>query len=96
MFADPLPDWVNTTSPRVGAGLGTIARVVTSGEAIYRGKLRFAEAQARVRECWQPYHDALAGLLAANPGAVRTLPAAGLPLHARRPGPLQRTGLRAG
>ena len=66
MFADPLPEWVNTTSPRVGAGLGTIARVVTSGEAIYRGKLRFAEAQARVRECWQPYHDALAGLLAAT------------------------------
>ena len=64
MFADALPDWVNTTSPRVGAGLGTIARVVTSGEAIYRGKLRFAEAQARVRECWQPYHDALAGLIA--------------------------------
>ena len=66
MFADPLPDWVNTTSPRVGAGLGTIARVVTSGEAIYRGKLRFAEAQDRVRECWQPYHDALAKLLAAT------------------------------
>jgi N-formylglutamate amidohydrolase len=64
MFADPLPDWVNTTSPRVGAGLGTIARVVTSGEAIYSGKLRFAEAQTRVRECWQPYHDALGGLIA--------------------------------
>ena len=63
MFADSLPDWVNTTSPRVGAGLGTIARVVTSGEAIYRGKLRFAEAQARVRDCWQPYHDALAQLI---------------------------------
>ena len=63
MFADALPDWVNTTSPRVGAGLGTIARVVTSGEAIYRDKLQFAEAQARVRKCWQPYHDALAGLI---------------------------------
>ena len=64
MFADALPDWVNTTSPRVGAGLGTIARVVTSGEAIYRGKLRFSEAQARVRDCWQPYHDALSQLIA--------------------------------
>jgi N-formylglutamate deformylase len=63
MFADTLPDWVNTTSPRVGAGLGTIARVVTSGEAIYRGKLRFADAEERVRACWQPYHDALAGLI---------------------------------
>jgi N-formylglutamate amidohydrolase len=63
MFSDSLPDWVNTTSPRVGAGLGTIARVVTSGEAIYRDKLPFAEAQARVRDCWQPYHDALSQLI---------------------------------
>jgi N-formylglutamate amidohydrolase len=66
MFADPLPEWVNTTSPRVGAGLGTIARIVTSGETIYRGKLRFAEAEERVRACWQPYHDALAALIAAT------------------------------
>src|SRR5262245_11086825 len=28
MFADPLPAFVNVRSPRVGAGLGTIARVV--------------------------------------------------------------------
>ena len=63
MFADTLPDWVNTTSPRVGAGLGTIAKVVTSGESIYRTKLRFADAEERVRLCWQPYHDALAGLI---------------------------------
>ncbi len=66
MFDDPLPSWVNTTSPRVGAGLGTIARVVASGETIYRGKLRFAEAQARVQDCWQPYHDALTALIAAT------------------------------
>ncbi len=61
MFDDALPDWVNTASPRVGAGLGTIARVVASGEAIYRGKLRFAEAEARVRACWEPFHAALTG-----------------------------------
>lgn len=64
MFADPLPDWVNTASPRVGAGLGTIARVVATGEAIYREKLPFAEAQRRVRDYWQPYHDALVTLIA--------------------------------
>src|SRR5579872_5070342 len=64
MFADPLPDWVNTSSARVGAGLGTIARVVASGEAIYRDKLQFAEAQARIDQCWQPFHDALRGLIA--------------------------------
>ena len=59
MFEDVLPPWVNTTSARVGAGLGTIARVVGSGEAIYRGKLQFADAEARVRGCWQPFHAAL-------------------------------------
>ena len=48
MFADQLPPWVNTASPRVGAGLGTIARIVASGETIYRGKLCFAEAERRV------------------------------------------------
>ena len=64
MFADKLPGWVNTTSARVGAGLGTIARVVASGEAIYRDKLSFADAERRVRTCWQPFHDALAALIA--------------------------------
>jgi N-formylglutamate amidohydrolase len=63
MFEEALPAWVNTTSARVGAGLGTIARVVASGEAIYRNKLRFAEAEGRVRTLWQPFHDALAGLV---------------------------------
>jgi N-formylglutamate amidohydrolase len=63
MFEDALPPWVNTTSPRVGAGLGTIARVVANGEAIYGIRLRFADAQHRVRTCWQPYHDALADLI---------------------------------
>jgi len=64
MFADRLPAWVNTSSARVGAGLGTIARVVASGEAIYRDKLSFADAERRIRTCWQPFHDALAGLIA--------------------------------
>jgi N-formylglutamate deformylase len=63
MFDGPLPAWVNSASPRVGAGLGTIARVVASGEAVYRHKLRFAEAEARVRLYWQPYHAALGALI---------------------------------
>jgi N-formylglutamate amidohydrolase len=64
MFTDPLPPWVNTTSPRVGAGLGTIARVVASGEPIYKGKLSFAEAERRIMTCWRPFHEALRGLIA--------------------------------
>jgi N-formylglutamate deformylase len=63
MFADKLPDYVNTASPRVHAGLGTIARIVGTGEPIYAGKLRFAEAQARIEKCWQPFHDALGALI---------------------------------
>jgi N-formylglutamate amidohydrolase len=63
MFEDGLPPWVNTTSVRVGAGLGTLARVVSSGEAIYRRRLRFADAQSRVHTCWEPYHAALRQLI---------------------------------
>ncbi len=63
MFVDTLPDWVNTTSARVGAGLGTLARVVASGESIYRRKLSFGEAEFRVQTCWEPYHAALRRLL---------------------------------
>lgn len=63
MFEGPLPPWVNTSSPRVSAGLGTIARIVTSGETVYRGRLTFAEAEDRVRRCWQPYHQALNTLI---------------------------------
>ena len=64
MFDGPLPSWVNTASPRVGAGLGTIARVVATGESVYRRKLSFAEAERRIRRYWQPYHAALAALIA--------------------------------
>jgi N-formylglutamate amidohydrolase len=63
MFADALPDWVNVRSPRVRMGLGTIARVVASGEEIYGGKLSFAEARQRVEQLYQPYHAALGRLI---------------------------------
>jgi N-formylglutamate amidohydrolase len=59
MFNEQLPDWVNTTSPRVSAGLGTIAKVVASGEPIYGGKLSFLEAERRIATYWHPFHDAL-------------------------------------
>jgi N-formylglutamate deformylase len=84
MFQDALPDWVNTASPRVGAGLGTIARVVASGEAIYRDKLRFAEAERRVRGCWQPFHDALTALIEqtrAEFGACLLIDCHSMPAH---------------
>jgi N-formylglutamate amidohydrolase len=64
MFADDLPAFANTTSPRVAGGLGTIARVVSNGAEIYPAKLRFAEAERRIEQCWRPYHHALGELLA--------------------------------
>lgn len=63
MFDGPVPAYVNARSPRVAAGLGTIARIVASGEEIYRGKLPFAEAIERVRTCYHPYHAALRDLI---------------------------------
>ena len=66
MFEDELPGWVNADSPRVAAGLGTLARVVASGEGIYRGRLRFAEAQARIAGLWHPFHAALREEIAAT------------------------------
>ncbi len=63
MFEDRLPDYVNTASPRVAAGLGTIARVVCNGAEIYRRKLRFAEAVERINGCYRPYHEALKDLI---------------------------------
>jgi N-formylglutamate amidohydrolase len=50
-------------NPRISSGLGVIPRVVAGGRAIYRGKLTLAEAEARIRRFWHPYHQALAGLV---------------------------------
>ena len=66
MFEDALPSWVNVNSPRVAAGLGTIAKVVANGEEIYGGKLRFADAKARIERCYRPYHAALAEAVGAT------------------------------
>ena len=66
MFEDELPAYANTSSSRVAAGLGTIARVVSSGQEIYAGKLRFADAARRINAHYRPYHRALRGLLDAT------------------------------
>ncbi len=63
MFDEALPEFVNTHSPRIAAGLGTIAKVVANGIDIYRGKLTFAEVEARIRDCYYPYHAALRSLI---------------------------------
>ncbi|MBY0510743.1 MAG: N-formylglutamate amidohydrolase [Rhodospirillaceae bacterium] len=63
MFDQPLPAFVNTTSARVAAGLGTIARIVASRREIYRHKLSFNEAERRIAGVYKPYHRALRDLV---------------------------------
>lgn len=63
LFAEPLPDYANQRSPRVAAGLGTIARVVASGQEIYARRLSVSEALRRIERCYVPYHTALRGLV---------------------------------
>ncbi len=64
MFRDaPLPSFVNVTSPRVAAGLGTLARIVAPRREIYRHKLSFREAEFRVTSFYRPYHEALSALV---------------------------------
>ncbi|HLW26192.1 MAG TPA: N-formylglutamate amidohydrolase [Kiloniellales bacterium] len=64
MFDGPLPHFANTKSPRVAAGLGTIARVVANGAEIYRQKLPLSEALERIRIHYYPYHRSLSDLVA--------------------------------
>ncbi len=63
VFKGRLPPYANTSSPRVAAGLGTIARVVANGANIYRNKLSLEEGLERIRSYYWPYHEALRGLV---------------------------------
>jgi len=63
MFSDTLPNFVNAGSPRVRMGLGTIARIVASGDEIYAKKLLFAEARQRIECLYYPYHQELRRLV---------------------------------
>ncbi|HEV2673635.1 MAG TPA: N-formylglutamate amidohydrolase [Aliidongia sp.] len=90
MFEDALPDFVNRQSPRVAVGLGTIARLVADGEAIYRHKLRFADAEARIAAFYRPYHAALGALIdetVAEFGACVLVDAHSMPSIGAGPGP---------
>ncbi|WP_159726967.1 N-formylglutamate amidohydrolase [Methylosinus sp. Ce-a6] len=63
MFEDALPDFANTRSLRVAAGLGAIPRVVADAREIYSGRLRVAEALHRIESLHKPYHAALRSLM---------------------------------
>lgn len=63
MFEGALPEFANTRSLRVAAGLGTIPRVVADAREIYAGRLKVEEALARVEALYKPYHAALRALM---------------------------------
>ncbi len=63
MFFEPLPDFVTTSSNKISAGLGTIAKVVADGEKIYSEKLHLSDALNRVNNYYLPYHNSLEKLI---------------------------------
>ncbi len=63
MFVEVLPSFVNTRSLRVAGGLGTIARIVSDNEEIYRDLINFDEAKARISALYYPYHAQLEKLI---------------------------------
>jgi N-formylglutamate amidohydrolase len=63
MFEGRLPDFANTRSLRVAAGLGVIPRVVGDAQPIYRAPLAVEDGLARISALHLPYHDRLRDLL---------------------------------
>ena len=63
MFDGRLPDFANTRSLRVAAGLGVIPRVVGEAQPIYRGVLSVGQALSRIDRLYRPYHAQLNELL---------------------------------
>jgi N-formylglutamate amidohydrolase len=65
LFHDGLPHFANTQSVRVVGGLGTIARIVSESDEIYREPLSVGAALERINRLHTPYHETLAALLLA-------------------------------
>lgn len=85
MFSGELPGYANTGSPRVAGGLGTIPRIVSEGEEIYRGRIDFAEARKRIEQIYLPYHrtlSALTGAVLAKVGEVLLVDCHSMPASA--------------
>ena len=68
MFDGPLPEFANTRSLRVAAGLGTIPRVVGDAQPIYRDRIAVADALARIAALHRPYHQRSGGIDRARRG----------------------------
>lgn len=90
MFADALPAFARGGGGgRARTGLGSVPRIVAEGCAIYRGKLAFADARARIEALHAPYHAALEALLDAahaRAGAALLVDCHSMPCAAAPPG----------
>ncbi len=63
LFGEPWPDPVETDPKilsKVRLGKGLIWRATDDGVPIYARSLAVAEVQARIAQCWKPYHAAVA------------------------------------
>ena len=79
---DGCPDFANTRSLRVAAGLGVIPRVVGDAQPIYRGADAGRGGAGRIAALHRPYHARLAALIETAQSAIRLRRAARLPFDA--------------
>ncbi len=63
LIRDGLPHYANTQSVRVVGGLGTIARIVSESDEIYREPLSLFAALERINRLYTPYHATLRTLI---------------------------------
>lgn len=56
-------------APRTAAGYGVIPRLAGTGARLHARRLTLAEAESRITQAHAPYHEALAGLMAAAKSA---------------------------
>ena len=59
MFTGRLPIGANTRSARVAGGLGTIPRIVSERDEIYRGPIPIEDGLGRIARAYEPYHATL-------------------------------------
>jgi N-formylglutamate amidohydrolase len=89
LIEGPLPRTANASSVRVVGGLGTIPRVVSEGEEIYRRRITLNDALARIDKLYKPYHAALSNLISTTFdlfGAALLIDCHSMPSSAAGPG----------
>ena len=85
LFRDGLPHYANTQSVRVIGGLGTIARIVSESDEIYREPLSVGAALERINRLYTPYHETLPACLPRRSGEFGLRRADRLPFDAVEP-----------